>query len=75
MKKKKTIKDFQNEFKNLVREMEKELDCPVSSVFLKTVVKSNYGNSSMIALAEKETVREIQCDINFGDEKAISFFC
>lgn len=75
MKKKKTIKDFQNEFKNLVREMEKELDCPVSSVFLKTVVKSNYGNSSMIALAEKETVREIQCDINFGDEKSISFFC
>ena len=75
MKKKKTIKDFQNEFKNLVREMEKELDCPVSSVFLKTVVKSNYGNSSMIALTEKETVREIQCDINFGDEKAISFFC
>lgn len=75
MKKKKTIKEFQNEFKNLVRKMEKELDCPVSSVFIKTIVKTNYGNSSVIAVAaEKETVRDIQCDINFGDEKAISFF-
>lgn len=69
--KKKTIKDYQEAFKQLFREMEKELDAKVSDV--RIYAKDQYtfyidkGND-ISTQPRKGTTRVVFCKFSFSDE-------
>lgn len=69
--KKKTIKDYQEAFKQLFREMEKELDAKVSDVriYAKDQYLFDCDNGNSISLqSRKGTKRVVFCNFSFGDE-------
>lgn len=69
--KKKTIKDYQEAFKQLFREMEKELGAKVSDV--RIYAKEQYlcdsdKGVSISTLSRESTTRIVSCNISFSDE-------
>ncbi len=75
--KKKTIKDYQEAFKQLFREMEKELDAEVSNVTIyareQYLCDSDKG-VSISTLSREGTTRVVFCNISVSDEVSLSAF-
>ena len=69
--KKKTIKDYQEAFKQLFREMEKELDAKVSDVRIyakEQYLCDNDNGNSISTQSRKGTTRVVFCNLSFSDE-------
>lgn len=75
--KKKAIKDYQEAFKQLFREMEKELDAKASDVriYAKEQYLCDNGNGNSISTQSKKgTTRVVFCNLSFSDEVSLFTF-
>lgn len=75
--KKKTIKDYQEAFKQLFREMEKELGAKVYEVRIyakEQYLCDNDNGYSISTLSRKDTTRVVLCNFVFSDEVDLSAF-
>ena len=71
MTQKKTITDYQEAFKQLFLEMEKELDAKVSnvSIYAKEQYLCDCDNGNSISLqSRKGTTRVVFCNLSFSEE-------
>ena len=69
--KKKTIKDYQETFKQLFREMEKELGAKVSDVRIYATEQylcDNDNGNSISTQSRKGTTRVVFCNFSFSDD-------
>lgn len=69
--KKKTIKDYQETFKQLFREMEKELGAKVSDVRIyakEQYLCDNDNGNSISTQSRKGTTRVVFCNFSFSDD-------
>ena len=69
--KKKTIKDYQEAFKQLFRDMEKELDAKVSDVRIyakEQYLCDNDNGNSISTQFRKGTTRVVFCNFSFSDD-------
>lgn len=70
MAKKKTLTEYQDAFKLLVSEMEKDFGIPCTGVYIRVQTKVDWTEPSPIAatlVPKKQETREVMCEIQFGD--------
>lgn len=70
MAKKKTLTEYQDAFKLLVSEMEKDFGIPCNGVYIRVQVTTDWGNRDSITaydVPKRTEKREVTCEISFGD--------